>query len=91
MNCINISQLEIDKNKTKFCEKTFKHPFKYLKERDNTAYKMNKNMVNVLSNLNSTMCHAFIKDKSQMLPPTNISKSLSNDLALPNSQDTNEN
>jgi hypothetical protein len=52
---------------------------------------MNKNMVNVLSSLNSTMCHAFIKDQSQMLPPINISKSFSNDLALPNNQDTNEN
>jgi len=88
---INISQLEIDKNKTKSCEKTFKHPFKYLKERDKKAYKMNKNMVSVLSSLNSTMCHALIKYQSQMLPPINISKSFSNDLALPNNQDTNEN
>jgi len=91
VNFINISQLEIDKNKTKSCEKIFKHPLKNLKERDKKAYKMNKNMVSVLSSLNSTMCHALIKYHSQMLPPINISKSFSNDLALPNNQDTNEN
>jgi hypothetical protein len=48
-------------------------------------------MVNVLSSLNPIMWHPFIKDQSQMLPPIITSKSFSNDLALPNNQDTNEN
>ncbi len=42
-------------------EKTFKQHLKYLKERDKKAYKMNKNMVNVLANFNFAMCHVFIK------------------------------
>jgi len=37
------------------------------------AYKMNKNVVSVLFNLNSTFCHAFIKDQTQLLPLVNIS------------------
>ncbi len=43
---INTNQLEIDKNKTKFHEMTFKH-FKYLKERYEKVHKMNNNMVKV--------------------------------------------
>jgi len=46
MDHINTNQFKIDKNKTKFHEKTFKH-FKYLKEKDKKVQKMNNNMVRV--------------------------------------------
>ncbi len=46
MDHINTNQFEIDKNKTKSHEMTFKH-FKYLKERDKKVHKMNNNMVRV--------------------------------------------
>ncbi len=90
MDRINTSQLEIDKNKTKFHDKTFKQHLKYLKERDNKTYKMNNNTVNVLTNLSSVMCRAFIKYQTQMPPPINISKSSSDEQPLLNTQDTNE-
>jgi hypothetical protein len=51
---------------------------------------MNKNMVSVLTNLSFAMCHAFIKNQTQMPPPINIFKSSSNEQPLLNSQDTNE-
>jgi hypothetical protein len=44
---------------------------KYFKERKKRIFKMN-NMVAILSNLNTTMCHAFIFNKSQMLALINI-------------------
>jgi hypothetical protein len=44
---------------------------KYFKERNKYIFKMN-NMVAVLSNLSTTMCHAFIFDKSQMLAFINL-------------------
>jgi len=69
MDHINTNQFEIDKNETKCHEMTFKH-FKYLKERDKKVDKMNNNMVRVWSNLIYVVCHAFIKEQSQMLPPT---------------------
>jgi hypothetical protein len=40
---------------------------KYLKEKNKKIFKMNNNMVIVLSNLRITMCHAFIGDEIQML------------------------
>ncbi len=61
MDHINTKQFEIDKNKTKSHEMTFKH-FKYLKERYKKVHKMNNNMVRVWSNLSYVMCHAFIKE-----------------------------
>jgi hypothetical protein len=73
MDQINIVELGIDNNWTKFQEKTFKPHLNYLNKRDTKAYKMNKNVVNVLFNLNSTFCHAFIKDQTQLLPLVNIS------------------
>jgi hypothetical protein len=42
MDCINTSQIEIENNKAKFYEKTFKQHCKYLNERNNKACKMNK-------------------------------------------------
>lgn len=44
---------------------------------------MSRRMVNVLSNLNTTMCHMFIKDQALMFPPIDLPHSLersSNDL-----------
>jgi hypothetical protein len=52
---------------------------------------MNKNVLSVLSNFNSITYHAFIKNQLQMPPPINMFEPSSNDLALPNNQDTNEN
>jgi hypothetical protein len=46
-------------------------------------------MVNVLLNLNTTMCHAHIKDQALMLPPIgflNSSKGSRNDSPLQNTQ-----
>jgi hypothetical protein len=74
-----MNSLEIDKNKTKFHEKTFKQHLKYLKERDKKLYTMNKNMVNVLTNISSMMYHACIKDQTQMPPPINSFESSSNE------------
>jgi hypothetical protein len=91
MDHINIRQLEIDKNKTKFHDKTFKQHLKYLKEKDKKAYKMNKNMASVLINLSFVMYHAFIKDQTQMPLPINISKLSFDEQPLLNNQDTNEN
>jgi hypothetical protein len=82
MDYINTSQLEIDKNRTKFHKSIFKQHFKYLKERDKKTYKMNKSIVNVISNFNFAMCHVFIRDQLQMFLLINIFKSSSNDLAL---------
>lgn len=42
MDHINTSQIEIENNKAKSYWKTFKQHFKYLNERNNKAYKMNK-------------------------------------------------
>jgi hypothetical protein len=61
-----------------------------LKERNKKAYKMNKNMVNIISNFNFAMCHVFIRDQLQKKLLINMFKSSSNDLALLKSQDTNE-
>jgi len=47
-------------------------------------------MVSVLTNLSFAMCHAFIKDQTQMPPLINIFKSSSDEQPLLNSQDTNE-
>jgi hypothetical protein len=74
MDQINIVELDIDNNQTKFQEKTFKLHLKHLKERDGKAYKMNQNVVSVLSYLNFSFCHAFIKDQ-QLLPLEDISNS----------------
>jgi len=50
INWINTVQLDMDKNWTKSQEKTFKQHIKYLKKRDNRkAYKKNKNMVSIQS------------------------------------------
>jgi hypothetical protein len=47
-------------------------------------------MVSVLANLNSAMCHAFIKDQIQMPLWINIFEWSSDEQPLSNNQDTNE-
>jgi len=42
MDHINTSQIEIENNNAKSYEKTFEQHFKYLNERNNKVYKMNK-------------------------------------------------
>jgi hypothetical protein len=42
---INTNQFEIDKNKTKSHEKTFKHFKYYLKDRIKKVHELNNNMV----------------------------------------------
>jgi hypothetical protein len=44
-------------------------------------------IVNVLSNLNITMCHAFIKDQNWMPLPINLSYYLFDDQSTMNNQD----
>jgi hypothetical protein len=46
----------------------------YPKEIDKKVHKMHKSMVNVLSNLNMAMCHAFIEDWNLMPPPIHLFK-----------------
>jgi hypothetical protein len=45
MDHINTNQFEIDKNKTKSHEKTFKHFKYYVKERIKRVHELNNNMV----------------------------------------------
>jgi hypothetical protein len=65
---INCTQLEIEQQCLSAHECTFKAHIHYLKACGRKLYKMNKSMVNVLSNLNTTLCHAFIKDLTFMCP-----------------------
>jgi len=66
MDQINSTHIDLYKNMTKYTDNNFKEHLKYLKDKDKKTHKMNKQMVNVLSNLSITMCHAFIKDQSLM-------------------------
>jgi hypothetical protein len=59
MDWIDLVQLNIDKNNTKYQDKKFKEHFKYLKERNKKTHKINKHMMNVVSNFIIVMCHAF--------------------------------
>jgi hypothetical protein len=68
MDKINCTQLEIEQQCLGVHELTFKTHIRYLKAHGKKLYKMNKNMVNVLSNLNIILCHAFIKDLTFMPP-----------------------
>ncbi len=86
MDQINSMQLNIDKNKTKAQEKTFKQHLKYLKENDKKVHKTKKNMVNFLSNLNIAMCYVFIKDQLLMPPLVNLSNSSFDDQLVVNNK-----
>jgi len=65
---INCTQLEIEQQCLSVHECIFKAHIHYLNACGRKLYKMNKSMVNVLSNLNTTLCHAFIKDLTFMCP-----------------------
>jgi hypothetical protein len=62
MDKIKVIHLEIKECCSQFHNHTFKKQLHYLESKDNKVHKMNKNMVSMLSNLNTTMCHVFIKD-----------------------------
>jgi hypothetical protein len=53
---------------------------------DKKAHKMNKQMVNVLSNLNTVMCHVFSKVQSLMPQKVNISYSNFDEQTMVNNQ-----
>ncbi len=84
-----MTQLDINERHSKFHNHIFKEQLQYFKSKDKKVHKIIKNMVNVMSNLNTIMCHAFIKDQALMLPPIallNSSKGSRNDSPLQNTQ-----
>jgi hypothetical protein len=46
-----------------------KNQLQHLKHLGKKIHNTNQNMVNMLSNLNITMCHVFIHDENMMTPP----------------------
>ncbi len=72
MDKINCNQLKIEQQHLSGFECTFKTHIRYLKACGKKLYTMNKSMVNVLSNLNIALCHAFIKDLTFMLPTVDL-------------------
>jgi hypothetical protein len=66
MDQINSTHIDLYKNMTKYMDNNFKEHLTYLKDKDKKTHKMNKQMVNVLSNFSIMMCHVFIKDQSFM-------------------------
>jgi hypothetical protein len=86
MDQINSFQLKFDNRKTKSLDNNFKQHLKYLIELDKKACKMNKQMVNVLSNLNIIMCHVFIKVQSLMPQKINIFDSNYDEQTMVNNQ-----
>jgi hypothetical protein len=62
MDKINCTQLKIKQRYLSYHELIFKSHIFYFKTRDKKFHKMNKNMVNVLSNLGTIIWHIFIKD-----------------------------
>jgi hypothetical protein len=51
------------------------HTFKEHKAQDKKANQMIKSLVTALSNLSTTICHAFITDHTLMPPPISLLKS----------------
>jgi hypothetical protein len=49
-------------------EQTIKDHLKDLKSKDRKIHHTSKNIVDVLANLNSILCHAFIENKIDLLP-----------------------
>jgi hypothetical protein len=47
----------------------FKEHMQYPKTKDTKVHRMNKNLVTVLSNFNTTMCHTFITNQATHMPP----------------------
>jgi hypothetical protein len=89
MDKINVTELDINEHHSKFHNHIFKEQLQYFKSKDKKVHKTIKNMVNVMSNLNTIMCHAFIKDQALMFPPIvllNSSKGSRNGSPLQNTQ-----
>ncbi len=47
----------------------FKEHMQYPKTKYKKVHKMNKNLVTILSNFSTTMCHAFITNRATHMPP----------------------
>jgi hypothetical protein len=69
MEKISDTQREIEYHHSKLHDRNFKQDLRYLKFK---AHKMNKNLVTILSNMSTTMCHKFIKDQELLLPQVDI-------------------
>ncbi len=83
---INIVELDIENNQTKFQEKNFKPHLKYRKERDREGLQ-NEQKCGELYYLISTLF--FIKDQTQLLPLVNIFNSSFEEYQV--NHDTSEN
>jgi len=59
MDKMNVTQIEIEYYRSKTHEHSAKQHLTFLKERNKKMSKRNKNMVSVLANLSTTMCHVF--------------------------------
>jgi hypothetical protein len=76
MEKINVAQLEIEQHHFENQNHNFKEHLQYLKTRNKKMHQMSNNRVNVLSNLNMAMCHAFIIYQKPMPPLIVLSNSL---------------
>ncbi len=86
MDQIKSTHLDLYKNMIKYLDNNFKEHLKYLKDKDKKTHKMNKQMVNLLSNFNIAMCHDFIKFQSFMTWGVYISDFKSNEQPMANTQ-----
>ncbi len=59
-----------------------KQQLTYLKARNKKILKTNKNIVNVLANLSTSICHAFIQNKKLIPPHVNLASDSSDDECL---------
>lgn len=68
MKNINVTQLDGYNH-------TFKEHLQFFKAQDKKVNWMSKILVTILSNLSTTMCHAFITHETFMSPPIALPKS----------------
>jgi hypothetical protein len=67
MDKFNCTHLNVKQRHSSSHERIFKAHIHYFKACDKKLYKMNKSMVNVLSNLSTVLWHTLIKDLEFML------------------------
>jgi N-acetylmuramic acid 6-phosphate (MurNAc-6-P) etherase len=79
MDHMNITHMEIEEKRMIVHGHTFKKCLQNLKERNKKIHKASQNMVSVFSNMNKTMCHAFIFDEKNMPPLVNLDSISSNE------------
>ncbi len=79
MDQINLKQLKIQIYSTTIQQCNIKQQLKYFKQHDKKIHKTSKNMVSVISSINTTMCHAFIQDKTLLPTPLNFASDLLED------------